>query len=120
MKPNELRTALQGSLPEPPEGFDARSEQKLVTLLTREEHKVKKIPGLVIAIALILIISMATALAAFNEDFNKLLYQLWPEAARALRPVNLSMEEAGIRLEVLSVILTGISVITTQILGKHI
>ena len=102
MKPNDLRITLQESLPEPPEGFDARSELKLVTLLSREEHKVKKIPGLVIAIALILVISMATALAAFNEDINRLLYQWWPEAARALRPVNLSTEEAGIRLEVLS------------------
>ena len=102
MKPIDLKTALQGSLREPPEGFDARSEQKLVTLLSREEHKVKKLPGLVIAIVLILVISMATALAAFNEDINRLLYQWWPEAARALRPVNLSTEEAGIRLEVLS------------------
>ena len=102
MKPADLRTALQNSQPEPPEGFDARSEQKLVTLLTREEYKVKKTPGLVIAIALILVISMATSLAAFNEDINRLLYQWWPEAARVLRPVNLSMEESGIRLEVLS------------------
>ena len=102
MKPNDLRTALQGSLPDPPEDFDARSEQKLVTLLTKEEHTAKKMPGLVIAVALILVISMATALAAFNEDINSLLYQVWPAAARALRPVNLSMETAGIRLDILS------------------
>ena len=103
MKQSDLRTALQGSLREPPEGFDARSEQKLVTLLSREEHKVKKIPGLVIAVALMLIVSMATALAAsLNEDVNRLLYQVWPAAARALRPVNLSMENAGVRLDVLS------------------
>lgn len=102
MKTNDLRIALQKNLPEPPEGFDARSDRKLAALLSEEEHKVKKIPGFVIAVALVLVISMATALAAFNEDINRLLYQWWPEAARALRPVNLSMEEAGIRLEVLS------------------
>ncbi|MBR6442609.1 MAG: hypothetical protein IKS46_02880 [Clostridia bacterium] len=102
MKTNDLKIALQESLPEPPEGFDARSDRKLAALLSEEEHKVKKIPGFVIAVALVLVISMATALAAFNEDINRLLYQWWPEAAQALRPVNLSMEEAGIRLEVLS------------------
>ena len=102
MKKNDLKNALRASLPEPPQGFDARSEQKLVTLLSGEEHKVKKIPSLVIAIALVLMISMATALASFNEDINRLLYQVWPAAARALRPVNLSMETAGIRLDVLS------------------
>lgn len=58
--------------------------------------------SVVIAFALVLILGMATALAAFNEDINQLLYQLWPEAALALRPVNLSVEEAGIRLDVLS------------------
>lgn len=54
------------------------------------------------AFALALVLCMATALAAFNEDANMLLYRFWPEAARALRPVNLSCEEAGIRMEVLS------------------
>ncbi len=103
MKQNDLKNALRASLPEPPEGFDTRSEQTLVTLLSGEKHKVTKIPRFVIAVALILVISMATALAAsLNEDINRLLYQVWPAAARALRPVNLSMETAGIRLDVLS------------------
>ena len=58
--------------------------------------------SVVIAFALVLVLGMATALAAFNEDINQMLYQWWPEAALALRPVNLSFEEAGIRLDVLS------------------
>ena len=58
--------------------------------------------SVVIAFALVLVLGMATALAAFNEDVNQMLYQWWPEAALALRPVNLSFEEAGIRLDVLS------------------
>ena len=50
----------------------------------------------------VLMLCTMTALAAGVEDINAILYELWPEAARALRPLNLGDEQAGIRLDVLS------------------
>ena len=67
----------------------------------------------VIAFALVLVLGMATALAAFNEDINQMLYQWWPEAALALRPVNLACEDQGIRLEVESAVIQGHEILVT-------
>ena len=61
--------------------------------------------GLVLIIA-VLVIGTMTALAAGVEDINAMLYKIWPEAARALRPLNLSDEVDGIRLDVLSASIT--------------
>ena len=55
-------------------------------------------------LAMILILACAaTAIAgATSEEFNGWLYQLWPEAAMKLMPVELSCEDKGLRLEVTS------------------
>lgn len=66
----------------------------------------KRISFSVIIIVAVLLIGTVTALAAGVEDINAMLYKIWPEAARALRPLNLSDEAGGIRLDVLSASIT--------------
>ena len=68
----------------------------------------KKISFAFILAMVLLIVCVATAVAgATNEDFNTLLYQLWPEAALKLMPVNISCEDKGIQMEVLSALAEG-------------
>ncbi len=52
---------------------------------------------------ILLLVFMATA-AAMNEDVNAWLYKLWPEAALKLMPVNMTCEDQGIRMEVISAV----------------
>ena len=58
MTQNELKKELQMNLPEPPEGFDARSEATLAKLIIEEEPQVKRkiSVGLVFALILALLI----------------------------------------------------------------
>lgn len=75
-----------------------------------EGRKVYKMKGkrlLAIAAAVLLFTCTAGALAAVNEDVNALLYRVWPWASQALKPVNLSCEDQGIRMEVVSASLQG-------------
>jgi hypothetical protein len=71
-----------------------------------EEKKGFRISGkklLAVALAAVLTLSAAvTAFAASNQEINDLLYSVWPWAAQALKPVNLSCEDQGIRMEVKS------------------
>ncbi len=99
MKENELRRAMRAGMHEPPEGFDARSEMMLAKLMTGEEPKMKKISFLSVMVAAMLLLGTMTALAAGVEDINAILYRIWPEAARALRPVTIADEADGIRME---------------------
>ena len=64
----------------------------------------KKKHTFAIVLAMILILACAaTAIAgATSEEFNSWLYQLWPNAALKLMPVELSCEDKGLRLEVTS------------------
>ena len=62
----------------------------------------KKISVRIACVIAVLLLGTMTALAAGVEDINAMLYALWPEAARALRPLNLSDEQGGIRLDVIS------------------
>ncbi len=55
-----------------------------------------------IAFAFILALSIATALAATSVEFNTWLYQFWPEIALKLMPVNLTCDNQGFRMEVIS------------------
>ena len=80
--------------------------QRVIAQAKGEEPVKKRISIGVIIIAAVLLIGTMTALAAGMEDINAMLYNIWPEAARALRPLNLSDEKAGIRLDVLSASLT--------------
>ncbi len=76
--------------------------QRVIAQAKGEKPVKKKISFSAIIIVAVLLIGTVTALAAGVEDINAMLYKIWPEAARALRPLNLSVEEAGIRLDVLS------------------
>lgn len=59
--------------------------------------------ALAIGFALLMVLCIATAMAgAFSESFNGWLYEYWPDLATALMPVNLTYEDQGIRMEVLS------------------
>ncbi len=58
--------------------------------------------ALALCAALVLMLCAVTALAAGNEDVNALLYRFWPAMAQGLKPVNLSCEDQGIRMEVIS------------------
>ena len=49
---------------------------------------------------LLLVLGIATGLAATVEAVNNKLYNYWPELAEALMPVNTSCEKLGIRMEV--------------------
>jgi len=113
MPEQKLKNFLHQNIPEPPEDFDERVHLHLSRLMTKEEPTMKKASCFVIAFALILVIGMATALAAFNEDVNQLLYRVWPQAAQALKPVHLACESQGIRMEVVSATLNGSEALVT-------
>ena len=113
MPEQKLKDFLYQNMSEPPKDFDERVHLHLSRLVTKEEPKLKRVPGFMIAFALILALGMATALAAYNEDVNQFLYQIWPQAAQALKPVNLSCESQGIRMEVVSATLNGSETLVT-------
>lgn len=102
MKESELKRAMQANPPEPPEGFDARSDMLLAGLLNGKETRTRKSALLPVIVAMILMLCTFTALAAGVENVNALLYRIWPEAARALRPLDVAAETDGIRLEMIS------------------
>lgn len=64
MLEQRLIQALHAARPEPPEGFDRRSDMQLLRLRTKEDKQVKKVSGLVIALALVLALGMTAAVAA--------------------------------------------------------
>ncbi len=64
MTEQELRQALRDHRAEPPQGFDVRSDMMLARLTERGEVKVKKVSGLMIAMAVMLVLTLATAVAA--------------------------------------------------------
>jgi hypothetical protein len=80
--------------------------QRVIAQAKGEEPVKKKLSFSIVFIIAILLIGTVTALAAGVEDINAMLYKLWPEAARALRPLNLSVENDGIRLDVISATLS--------------
>ena len=113
MPEQKLKDFLHQNMSEPPKDFDERVHLHLSRLVTKEEPGMKKVSGFIIAFALILVIGMTTALAAYNEEVNQLLYRIWPQAAQALKPVNLSCESQGIRMEVVSATLDGSETLVT-------
>ncbi len=113
MSEQKLKNFLHQNMPEPPKDFDERVHLIAARLVTKEEPKMKKASGFMIILALVLTLGMAAALAAYNDDVNQLLYQIWPQAAQALKPVNLSCESQGIRMEVVSAALNGSETLVT-------
>ena len=78
--------------------------QRIMNQERTEQPVMKKKISIAFILAVVLTLACAaTALAgAFNESFNAWLYQIWPEAATTLMPVNMSCENNGIRMEVIS------------------
>ena len=78
--------------------------QRIMNQERMEQPVMKKKISFAFILAIVLMIACAaTALAgAVNENFNAWLYQIWPEAATTLMPVNMSCENNGIRMEVIS------------------
>ena len=70
MNQNELKKELQMNLPEPPEGFDARSEATLAKLMIEEEPLVKKKISVGLVFALVFALLSLTALAAGLSGWN--------------------------------------------------
>ena len=104
----EITNSIRAAIDDCTRGIEETpSLQYHIARKARGEEPVKKRASfsVVIIIAMLLIGTM-TALAAGMEGINAMLYNIWPEAARALRPLNLSDEEAGIRLDVISASLT--------------
>ena len=78
--------------------------QRIMNQERMEQPVMKKKISLAFILAIVLVLACAaTALAgAVNENFNAWLYRIWPEAATTLMPVNMSCENNGIRMEVIS------------------
>ena len=101
---NDLRKMYEA----PPQEMTEQIHETISSLPVHgQEEKIvkRKISFSVIGVIALVIVLMATALAgAVNEDFNTVLYETWPEFARLLMPVNLTYEDQGIRMEVLSAV----------------
>lgn len=84
-------------------------------LITRTLAAVKPKPAwhvrrrcIALAMACVLILSVTTsAMAASSPEFNKWLYRFLPDIAMYLRPVNMSCEDQGIRMEVQAIYVEG-------------
>ena len=78
--------------------------QRIMNQERTEQPVMKKKISLAFILAMVLLVAcIATAVAgAINEDFNAWLYQVWPEAALKLMPVNMTCENQGIRMELIS------------------
>ena len=99
---DRMKNAMQSKLPEVPEGFDARISKQIVELTAEPERRTGLRAGWVAALVMVLVLGIATALAATNERVNAWLYEFWPEAAATLMPADTSCEKEGIRLELVS------------------
>ena len=76
--------------------------QRIVNQERTEQPVMKKKISFAFILAMILVAAcVATAVAgATNEAFNAWLYNIWPEAALKLMPVNMSCTDNGIRMKV--------------------
>ena len=83
--------------------------QRIMNRERTEKPMMKRKMSIALILAMALLVACAaTAIAgATNEAFNAWLYDLWPEAALKLMPVDLSFENKGFRLEVNSAAVTG-------------
>ena len=100
----------------PPQEMTDHIHEMISSLPVREqEEKIvkKKLSFSVIAAVVLMIMLMATALAATNEAVNGFLYQYWPDLAETLMPVNLTCEDHGIRMEVISAVADGNELVLT-------
>ena len=113
MNDKELRSRLNAELSNI--SWSARNSSAVRQRVNNGGTVMKKKMSFAFVLAMILVMAcIATAVAAaVSEDFNTWLYQLWPEAALKLMPVELSNENNGIRMEVLSATAEGSEVLIT-------
>ena len=102
MLEKEIENALTTHRPELPRGFAERSDARTLKVMTEHAPGRRKPIVLAAISTFVLLLGAITSLAAANEEVNALLYEWWPEAAKALMPVNLVCEDQGIRMEILS------------------
>ena len=107
MTEDKLKATLRGNMPEPSGHFDEKISLKLAHLRADGKPRARVRAGLAVAVALVMVLGLTTALAAFSGDVNQMLYRIWPRAAMALRPVNLTSDSQGIRMNVVSASLSG-------------
>ena len=100
MLQQEVQKALQEKRHTLPKGFEERSDAQLLRLAAEKKTVQRKPRVAVVLIALLLVLGIATGLAATVESINERLYTYWPELAEALMPVNTSCEKLGVRMEV--------------------
>ncbi len=83
--------------------------QRIINQERTEQPVMKKKISFAMILAMILLLAFtATAVAgAVSEKFNTWLYQIWPEAATTLMPVNMSCESGGVRMEIISAVAEG-------------
>ncbi len=98
----KIEKTLQEHAPATPAGFAERSDAQVLRLMSEAKTKHRFSWKTAIVCAIVLVMGVATALAATVESVNAMLYKIWPEAADALMPVNVACEDQGIRMEVLS------------------
>lgn len=105
MLQQEVQKALHEGRQTPPEGFEARSDAQLLRLTAEKRPSGRRFPrAAVVLCTLLLVLGIATGLAATVEAVNDKLYQYWPELAEVLMPVNTGCEKLGIRMEVESAV----------------
>ena len=102
MNDKELRSRVNAELSNI--SWSARNSSAVRQRVNQGGTVMKRKMSFAFVLAMILVAAcIATAVAgAVSEEFNTWLYQLWPEAALKLMPVDLSCENNGIRMDVLS------------------
>ena len=97
-----IEKSLREHAPVPPAGFAERSDAQVLQLMADGKKKHALSWKTVLVCGLILVMGITTALAAAVEDVNALLYKYWPQAAEFLMPLNVTCEDQGIQVKVLS------------------
>ena len=100
----------------PPQELTSMIHETIASLPYREtEEKIvkKKLSHVTVLAIVLILVLMATALAATSETVNGWLYERWPELAEILMPVNMTCEDQGFRLKVLSAVVQDNEVLVT-------
>ena len=102
MKNEKIRNALDRSMADMT--WKEANRAQVLRGIRQEQPPVRvRRRALVPVLALVLVLFIATAIAGMtNEAFNTFLYETFPELATLLMPVNMSCEDQGIRMELLS------------------
>ena len=91
-----------------------KNRQRVLHAARQETRPASVRKGVLIPVIALLLLCLATAVAgATSEAVNGWLYQQWPRLATLLMPVNMSCEDQGIRMEVISAVAEGNEVLIT-------